>query len=159
MKKKIPNSIPNTAPLLDKEGCPVAKRDGVVEDGVVEEAIFSPSLHSLPHLKNFRTELRNTLTPAEAFLWKAIQNSKLEGKKFRRQHSIGNFIVDFYCPSEQLAIELDGNAHYNETAQDYDEKRDSFISQSNIRVLRFENKQVFDNLDGVLKEIKKCFRT
>jgi len=64
------------------------------------------SLHNLKHLKQTRKNLRNALTPAEATLWKYIQNSKVEGKKFRRQHSVGNYILDFYCPSEKLAIEL-----------------------------------------------------
>ena len=115
-------------------------------------------IHSLPYLKTFRTALRNNLTPAEAFLWTHLQKSQLEGRKFRRQHSIGNYIVDFYCPSEQLAVELDGHVHFNATAEEYDAERDAFINQYGIVVLRFENKQVFDNLDGVLNEIKSNFK-
>ena len=117
------------------------------------------TIHTLPYLKTFRTALRNNLTPAEAFLWKQLQNSQLDGRKFRRQHSIGNYIVDFYCPREQLAIELDGNGHYNAAAEEYDNERELFINQFCIVVLRFENKQVFDNLDTVLQEIKSNFRS
>lgn len=66
--------------------------------------------HDKPTLRNNRKELRQNLTSAEAFLWKHLQNKKFEGRKFRRQHSIDNFIVDFYCTSEKLIIELDGEA-------------------------------------------------
>ncbi|WP_333600649.1 endonuclease domain-containing protein [Flavobacterium sp.] len=149
-KKNDTKNKQHSAPLLDKEGCPPKV------DGVVEKSTFLP-IHSLPYLKSFRTELRKNLTPAEAFLWKQLQKAKLDNRKFRRQHSIGNYIVDFYCPSEQLAIELDGEGHYHEAAQPYDEERDLFIAYFNIRVLRFENKQVFDNLEAVLEEIRKCF--
>lgn len=152
MKKKAGlDSEEHKAPLLDKEGWLRPGGDGVVE-------FPGPPIHSLPHLQTFRTELRNNLTPAEAFLWSQLQNSKFVGKKFRRQHSIGNYIVDFYCASEQLAIELDGEGHYTEAAELYDKERDLFINQFNIMVLRFENRQVFDNLDWVLGEITKCFK-
>jgi len=117
----------------------------------------SKKIHSLPYLATFRTHLRKSATPAEAYLWTYLQNRKLEGKKFRRQHSIGNYIVDFYCAQERLAIELDGNGHMEVSQQLYDEERDLFISYYNIKVLRFENKHVFDNLEFVLSEIKSCF--
>ena len=68
-------------------------------------------VNNLPYLKTFRKELRNNLTPAEAKFWKIVQNKNLEGRKFRRQHSVGNYILDFYCPSEKLAVELDGEVH------------------------------------------------
>jgi very-short-patch-repair endonuclease len=118
----------------------------------------SKKIHTLPHLATFRTHLRNTATPAEAYLWTYLQTRKLDGKKFRRQHSIGNYIVDFYCAEEQLAIELDGNGHAEVSQQLYDEERDLFIAFYKIKVLRFENKQVFDNLDFVLDEIRFCLK-
>ena len=149
MNKKCEINNNHKAPLLDKEGCPDSHRDGVVEK----------TIHTLPHLKTFRTTLRNNLTPAEAFLWKQLQKSQFEGRKFRRQHSIGNYIVDFYCPSEQLAIELDGDGHCNAEVEEYDTERDLFIALFGIVVLRFENKQVFDNLGSVLQEIKSNFRS
>jgi very-short-patch-repair endonuclease len=156
MKKKDLNSKLNRAPLLDKEGCSRLEDENAVVDHA--KPPHSKNIHTLPHLKTFRTHLRNNLTPAEAFLWKQIQRSKLEGRKFRRQHSIGNYIVDFYCSSEQLAIELDGNGHYEANQQLYDEERDLFLSYFNITVVRFENKQVFDNLEGVFNEIRSHFK-
>ena len=78
------------------------------------------SIHNKKYLEPFRKELRNNLTPAEAFLWKQLQKRQLKGRKFRRQHSIENFIVDFYCPQEQLIIELDGEIHKNAVAEEND---------------------------------------
>ena len=152
-KKQDLSNKQDLAPLLDKEGSLVSRRDGVVDSQSINK-----NIHSLSYLKTFRTALRNNLTPAEAFLWIQLQKSQLEGRKFRRQHSIGNYIVDFYCPSEQLAIELDGDGHFNATAEEYDKERDLFIAQFGILVLRFENKQVFDNLEAVFEEIKSNFR-
>ena len=152
-KKQDLSNKQDLTPLLDKEGCLVSRPDGVVDSQSINK-----NIHSLSYLKTFRTALRNNLTPAEAFLWIQLQKSQLEGRKFRRQHSIGNYIVDFYCPSEQLAIELDGDGHFNATAEEYDKERDLFIAQFGILVLRFENKQVFDNLEAVFEEIKSNFR-
>jgi len=68
-------------------------------------------INNLPNLKQSRKDFRNNLTPAEIKLWKCLQNKQLDGKKFRRQHSIGSYIIDFDCPSEKIAIELDGQFH------------------------------------------------
>ena len=142
------------APLLLKEGL------GVVENNkqqISPRAIDKHQINNLPYLKTFRKELRNNLTPAEAKFWTLVQNSKLEGRKFRRQHSVGNYILDFYCPSEKLAIELDGEVHFNETAQLKDAERTLFLNNYGIKVLRFENKLVFEQTEQVLDEIKESF--
>ena len=114
-------------------------------------------INNLPELKTFRRELRNHLTPAEAKLWSYLKEKKLQGRKFRRQHSVGPFILDFYCPAEWLAIELDGQVHFSVSARDYDRERDLFLSHYGVLVLRFENKLVFDCPDCVLSRIKECF--
>jgi very-short-patch-repair endonuclease len=101
--------------------------------------------------------LRAQLTPAEALLWKHIQNAQLDGKKFRRQHSFGSYVLDFYCPRELLAIELDGAAHDHDRAQRYDQTRDRFLLRAGIKVLRFENRDVVTNLEAVLAEIRNNF--
>jgi very-short-patch-repair endonuclease len=115
-------------------------------------------IHNRKNLKQFRKELRNNLTPAEATLWKAIQKSQIDGRKFRRQHSVGNYILDFYCPGEMLAIELDGQEHFTIFGSLKDQIRDEYLKTLNIKVLRFENKEVFNNLEGILEEIKQNFR-
>ena len=84
-------------------------------------------IHSLPELRTSRTELRTRLTPAEAAFWNLVKNSKLDGRKFRRQHSVGKYILDFYCPSERLGIELDGHIHFNKKAERYDYERKLFL--------------------------------
>jgi very-short-patch-repair endonuclease len=70
--------------------------------------------------KSFRKRLRKTLTPAEAALWRRLQGRQLLGKKFRRQHSVGRYIVDFYCPECRVAIELDGAGHFSITIDEYE---------------------------------------
>ncbi|MDV7186519.1 DUF559 domain-containing protein [Lutibacter sp. TH_r2] len=115
-------------------------------------------IHNFKHLEERRKKLRNNLTPAEAFLWKCLQQKKLDGRKFRRQHSINNYIVDFYCAEEKLIIELDGEVHFNVVQQDYDAKRTEELESLGFKVIRFENKQVFEETALVLKTIKGNFR-
>ena len=110
-----------------------------------------------PYLQTFRTELRKNLTPAEASLWKVLKGSQLEGRKFRRQHSVGDYILDFYCPAERLAVELDGQVHRSERAELYDYERRLFLNYYGILVLRFENFLVFDELEYVLGNIRYWF--
>ena len=115
-------------------------------------------LNNLPYLLERRRELRNNLTKAEAFLWTKLQKRQLEGRKFRRQHSFGPFIIDFYCPAEKLAVELDGAMHFTEEGMQYDIERTNYLNQYNIKVIRFENQLVFQNTQEVLSEIKKHFK-
>ncbi len=109
-------------------------------------------------LKPYRSSLRNKSTSAEAELWNIIKSKNLDGRKFRRQHSIGNFIVDFCCPSEKLVIELDGNPHgeYNKIEKDI--KRDKYLEGLGFSVLRFENRFVFQEPEYVKDEIRKAFK-
>jgi very-short-patch-repair endonuclease len=116
-------------------------------------------IHNRSELKNLRKQNRSNLTPAEAELWKHLRNSQLEGRKFRRQHSIGNYILDFYCPKEKLGIELDGRNHFSDNGFEADEKRTEYLNSLNITILRFENKEVFDQLEAVLEEIRQSFTT
>ena len=114
-------------------------------------------LHNLPHLITFRKELRNNLTPAEAKLWTLLKGKQLDGRRFRRQFSVANYILDFYCPEECLAIELDGNGHNFASQAEYDAERDLFLLHYGIKVLRFENKWVWDNPDTLIEEVKMNF--
>ncbi|MGM5470789.1 endonuclease domain-containing protein [Flavobacteriaceae bacterium LMO-SS05] len=115
--------------------------------------------HTRPELKQYRKELRQNLTAAEAFLWTYLKARKFEGKRFTKQHSIGHYIVDFYCASEKLTIELDGEVHNNPLAQAYDLNRTRELEKLGYTIIRFENKMVFENLVSVLKEIKDNFRS
>ena len=86
-----------------------------------------------------------------------LKNSRLDGRKFRRQHSFSGYILDFYCSSEKLGIELDGEVHFNERAAEYDYERRLFLKYFGIRILRFENKYVFENPDAVMELIRESF--
>ncbi len=105
-----------------------------------------------------RRELRQNLTPAEAQLWKYIQKKQLAGRKFRRQHQIENYIVDFYCAKEKINIELDGEIHFNTVNREQDYLRDKHLMKLGYKVLRFENKQVFEDLKQILNEIESNFK-
>ena len=103
---------------------------------------------------NKRKELRNSMTPAEATLWKSLKGKLLDGLKFRRQHSVGPYILDFYCPALKLAIELDGEPHV--ARKEYDDIRTNYLLQTaGIIVLRYENRTVFENPEQIFNEIKK----
>ena len=115
--------------------------------------------HNRNYLRDIRKSNRNSLTPAEAILWKQLKGRKLKGRKFRRQHSIGNYIVDFYCASEKLIIELDGQVHYNPASQIRDQQRTEFLENAGFKIIRFENKLVYNYLDSVLIEIRDNFRS
>jgi very-short-patch-repair endonuclease len=114
-------------------------------------------IYNLKEYKFFRQTLRRHLTPAEAKLWTYLKNSQLDGRKFRRQHSIGKYILDFYCPSERLAIELDGEVHFNIAAIEYDAERSKYLMQLGIKIIRFENQMVFQQYDYVMETIMSEF--
>ncbi|MBT3393396.1 MAG: endonuclease domain-containing protein [Elusimicrobiaceae bacterium] len=98
-------------------------------------------------------ELRKSLTPAERFLWSKIKEKQL-GYKFRKQHVIAKYIVDFICLEKNLIIELDGGQH-NEETKEYDEKRDLILNKEGYKVIRFWNNDVLKNIEGVVLEIQK----
>ena len=105
-----------------------------------------------------RKELRNYGTAADVVLWKHLKNGQLNGKKFRRQTSIGPYIVDFYCPESRVIVELDGAGHFTETGAEYDAKRTGYLAEQNISVIRFENKTVYRDLEYVLETIKASLK-
>lgn len=114
-------------------------------------------IHNHKYLKERRKELRKNLTSAEATIWKHLKGKQLVGRKFRRQHSIQNYIVDFYCASEKLIIELDGAYHLDFAQQNYDYERTLALESLGFKVIRFENKLIFENITDVLEEISNYF--
>ena len=117
----------------------------------------------MEHYKNrreqqpFRAKLRRNLTPAEAALWNCLKGSQLDGRKFRRQYGLGKYVLDFYCPSERLAVELDGSTHFGVADVHYDNERRRFIEHFGIKVIRFDNKLVFKETVWVLDTIRAEF--
>ena len=112
---------------------------------------------NLPALKAVRRDLRNHATPAERALWQMLKGRQLSGRKFRRQHSVGRFVLDFYCPSERLAVELDGSVHADPARQSYDLRRQRALEEVGVRVLQFENEAVLGTPDVVLAAIAEAF--
>ncbi|MCX6182053.1 MAG: endonuclease domain-containing protein [Bacteroidetes bacterium] len=109
-------------------------------------------IHNKSYLKNIRLSLRNNMTSAEAMLWNLIKNKQL-GVKFRRQHSIGNYVADFYCPELRIAIEMDGGIHNEISSMMYDETRDNYLLSKRIKVIRFSNLELFTNEERVIEEL------
>jgi very-short-patch-repair endonuclease len=95
--------------------------------------------------------LRRDATDVERRLWQKLRKAQIDGASFRRQHAAGNYILDFYCPALQLAIELDGGQHAQAAVRD--RRRDEWLAQRGVTVLRFWNSDVTQNLSGVLEVI------
>ncbi|MEK7669336.1 MAG: endonuclease domain-containing protein [Patescibacteria group bacterium] len=106
-------------------------------------------------LKNRRGELRANQTDAEKKLWEYLRGRRLQGLKFHRQFSIGAYILDFYCPKFRFGIELDGSQHKENEIVLYDKDRERILKASNIKVVRFWNNDVENNIDRVLEKILK----
>ena len=98
--------------------------------------------------------LRKEMTDVERILWQKIRNRKISGFKFRRQHPIGQFIVDFFCPEKDLIIELDGGIHMEEVVKERDENRSAELERLGLKVVRFRNEEVEEDIDGVLDRIR-----
>jgi very-short-patch-repair endonuclease len=104
----------------------------------------------------FGRDLRRTMTPQEAALWRALRNRRLTGLKFRRQHPLQGTVLDFYCAEAALLIEVDGSYHLRDRHPEMDRVRDETLTQYGLRVLRFSNQQIDGNLGAVLAEIQRA---
>ncbi|MDD2556859.1 MAG: endonuclease domain-containing protein [Desulfuromonas sp.] len=110
-------------------------------------------LHNSPKMKERRKELRNNATAAEQQLWRVLRCRNIGGHKFRRQHSVGPYILDFYCPARKLALEIDGDSHFLDEAVVYDQVRTAYLHALGITVLRFLNTDVYENAEAVCERI------
>ena len=99
-------------------------------------------------MKSRARKLRQNATDAETLLWRHLRDRRLAGFKFRRQHVIGHYIVDYVCPSEKLIVELDGGQHADRVA--YDERRTGYLESNGFRVVRFWNNDLLRDVDSVL---------
>ncbi|HEU0051311.1 MAG TPA: endonuclease domain-containing protein [Patescibacteria group bacterium] len=107
-----------------------------------------------PHLKDRRSDLRQNSTDSERLLWSRLRARQISGLKFFRQYSVGPYILDFYCPTKHLAIEVDGGQHMEKEQKEYDEDRTAFLESHGIRVVRFWSNEILKNLSGVLQKIE-----
>ena len=115
-------------------------------------------IHTNIDLKRRRRELRKNATVHEKILWSYLRTSGI-GFKFRRQHSIGPYIVDFYCAEKRLIIEVDGGQHLELEAKKYDEERSKYLQNLHHRVIRFLNSDINNNVESVLDEIRYILST
>jgi len=99
-------------------------------------------------------ELRKNMTPAEKVFWNRVRNKKFQGLKFRRQHPIEYYIADFYCPEKKLVIEIDGKIHDQIDKKEQDKNRDAEIKKYDLKILRFKNKEIINNISQALNIIK-----
>ena len=105
-----------------------------------------------------RKSLRHNMTQPEVILWSKLKGNNIGGHKFRRQYSVDQFVLDFYCPQLKIAIEVDGESHVSNDAMEYDHSREEHIKQFGIMFLRFTNNDVRNNLSGVLNKILETVR-
>jgi len=109
-------------------------------------------LNNLNQLLVARRELRNNATKEENAIWLRLKNKNL-GFKFRRQHSIGKFILDFYCPIKKLGIEIDGRQHLSN--KEYDKERNDYLNSFGVKIIRFSNDKINNDLDEVIMIIQE----
>ncbi len=109
--------------------------------------------YNAPILKHRRQELRRNQTEAERTFWMHVRNKRFYGMKFFRQYSLGPYILDFYCPTLKLAIELDGGQHTEDACLEYDAVRSEYLKIQGIDIMRFWNHEVLNNINGVLTKI------
>lgn len=105
------------------------------------------------NLKQASRDLRNNMTEAEKLLWSRLRHKQILELQFYRQKPLLNFIVDFYCPSANLVIECDGGQHYTNEGLEADRVRDEALAQLGLKVLRFENLQVLNEIDAVVEKV------
>ena len=137
----ISGTLPHPLPLSGTERGGKARETVTVAAGVPKEL-----------LKHARRNRKNQ-TRAETLLWQSVRNRKFHRWKFRRQHPISGFVLDFYCAETRVAVELDGVHHTFEDQKRYDENRTAILAEYGIRVLRIPNSDVLDNKEKVLQRI------
>jgi very-short-patch-repair endonuclease len=111
-----------------------------------------------PDLFNLAGQNRRIPTEAEQVLWERLRGRRLNGFKFRRQHPIADFIVDFYCAEFGVAIEVDGEYHDSDAQRILDEKRTCELNRLNIKIIRFTNHEVINDINEVLNQITQHLR-
>ena len=122
----------------------------------LKEYLETKSVVMRPYNKNLKLpsrDSRNNMTDAEQMLWQRLRRKQILGLQFYRQKPILNFIVDFYCPAANLVIECDGSQHYTIDGLAADRARDQALGQLGLNVLRFDNRQILTEIDGVVEKI------
>jgi very-short-patch-repair endonuclease len=139
--------------MVQRDTLPTSPCKGEVDrEAVGRGSRFSRTRTMTARAKN----LRSSMTDAEARLWHALRRNQFNGLHFRRQHPVGPFTLDFYCPNLRLAIEVDGGQHAEQRKR-ADERRTRWLTAKNITVVRYWNNDVLGNLPGVLADLAAHF--
>jgi very-short-patch-repair endonuclease len=147
-------SMPSPQPSPDGRGSVGSESPLPVGEDLGEGRVGKGRKPKLPEaLLRAARELRRNATDAEKYLWSLLRNRQLAGYKFRRQHPLGRFVLDFYCHEAKLCVELDGGQHAETAQAEYDRERTAWLNQEGIRVIRFWNTDVLNNIEGVLQSI------
>lgn len=115
---------------------------------------YISSRHNQQSQTLLRKSLRNHATAPEAILWLRLKNKQVADLKFRRQYGVDPYVIDFYCPELRLGIELDGEVHNSHEAEVYDQMRTRFLKENRIKILRYKNEVVYQNVETVIEDIK-----
>ena len=134
-----------------RRGNPSPLRKGNIRGfGVTRNAMLSYN----KGLKETSRQLRQNMTGAERLFWSMVRGKQLSGAQFYRQKIIGNFIVDLYCPQAKLVVEIDGAQHYEGWGAENDAIRDDYLRGQGLKVLRFSNREVVENMVGVPETVR-----
>ncbi|UYZ59908.1 UvrD-helicase domain-containing protein [Hymenobacter latericus] len=144
-------------PAISKEAAAAARASAAEQEGAVGEFVMTADVNSWEQTSSFAKTMRREPTPAEEALWQQLRGGNL-GAKFRRQHVIGHFIVDFVCVSAMLIVEVDGAVHGDPEQADYDTGRSYELQELGYRVLRFTNEQVLNDMPKVLVQISEALK-
>ena len=120
----------------------------------INKPVFNFYFGASPDIIAKARVLRKNMTRAETILWEQLRRKTVEGLRFRRQHPVDRFILDFYCHPIRLAIEIDGAVHDNPDQSEYDEGRTAELERLGIQVLRFRNEEIMENIDYVIDTIQ-----
>jgi very-short-patch-repair endonuclease len=115
---------------------------------------FKRRWRSSNEIQEVARTLRQQMTPAENLLWQHLRRKQIDSARFRRQHPIGYFVVDFYCAEHRLIVEVDGDVHIAQ--DDYDKARTEWLAEQGYRVIRFSNQQVHQQMSAVLEAIRSA---
>ncbi|NBC64478.1 MAG: DUF559 domain-containing protein [Bacteroidetes bacterium] len=136
---------------------PLSRGRGVGGEGGKDEQSTKLPLHAgaEPHQFKFAKRLRQEMTEAEKALWEQLRARRFLNLKFRRQHPILDFIADFYCHEHKLIVEADGKYHEEDSSTYYDTERTKKLQRYGFMVIRFSNREILNDIEGVLKQLRK----
>ena len=103
----------------------------------------------------YRRELRHNTTPAEKLFWSKVANRAFQNLKFRKQHGIGPYVVDFYCAEKKLIVEIDGDSHATDRDIENDQERTKYLVGLSYEIVRYQNRDVINNVEGVFEDLAR----